>query len=98
MSHTKALGVLWIIYGMLGILMGLLILGVLFGISFLPDDHESPIILRTVALAGGGLIALLSLCLKSSQVSPQYHFVPNRYGSEYLHIRDSSQHRNHRIV
>lgn len=60
-GHTKALGVLWIIYGVLGILMGLLILGVLFGISFLPNDHESPIILRTVAIAGGGLIALLSL-------------------------------------
>ena len=60
-GHTKVLGILWIIYGVLGILMGLLILGVLFGISFLPNDHESPIILRTVAIAGGGLIALLSL-------------------------------------
>ncbi|UCE40066.1 MAG: hypothetical protein JSV17_11390 [Candidatus Aminicenantes bacterium] len=60
-GHTKVLGVLWIIYGVLGILMGLLILGLLFGISYLPKDHESPLILRTVAVAGGGLIALLSL-------------------------------------
>ncbi len=60
-GHAKALGVLWIIYGVLGILLGLLILGLLFGISFLPEDHESPIILRTVAIVGGGLITLLSL-------------------------------------
>ena len=60
-GHTKALGVLWIIYGVLGILLGLIVLGLLLGISFLLDDHESPIILRTVAIAGGGLIALLSL-------------------------------------
>jgi hypothetical protein len=60
-GHTKVLGVLWIIYGVLGILMGLLVLGLLFGISYLPEDHESPFILRTVAVAGGGLIALLSV-------------------------------------
>jgi hypothetical protein len=60
-GHTKTLGVLWIIYGILGILLGLSIFGLLFGISFLPDDHESPFILRSVAIAGGGLIALLSL-------------------------------------
>lgn len=60
-GHTKTLGILWIIYGGLGILLGFSVLGLLFGISFLPDDHESPIILRTVAVAGGGLIAILSL-------------------------------------
>lgn len=60
-GHTKVLGVLWIIYGVLGVLMGLMVIGLLFGISFLPNDHESPIILRTVAIAGGGMIALLSL-------------------------------------
>ena len=60
-GHTKVLGVLWIIYGVLGILIGLMIIGLLFGISYLPEDHESPLILRTVAVAGGGLIALLSI-------------------------------------
>lgn len=60
-GHTKALGIFWVIYGVLGIFMGLLIIGLLYGISFLPEDHDSPIILRTVAVAGGGLIALLSL-------------------------------------
>lgn len=60
-GQTKVIGVLWIIYGSLGILLGLMIVGLLFGISFLPEDQESPILLRTVAIAGGGLIALLSL-------------------------------------
>ena len=60
-GHTKVLGVLWIVYGVLGILIGLLIIGLLFGISYLPEDHESPLILRTVAVVGGGMIALLSL-------------------------------------
>ena len=60
-GHTKALGVLWIIYGILGILLGLMVIGLLFGISYLPDDHDSPIILRTVAIAGGGLLVFLSL-------------------------------------
>lgn len=41
-GHTKTLGILWIIYGGLGILLGFSVLGLLFGISFLPDDHESP--------------------------------------------------------
>ena len=45
----------------LGILIGLLIIGLLFGISYLPEDHDSPLILRTVAVVGGGMIALLSL-------------------------------------
>jgi hypothetical protein len=60
-GHTKTLGVLWIIYGVLGILLGLLVLGLLFGISYLPDDHDSPIILRAVAIAGGGMLIFLSL-------------------------------------
>jgi hypothetical protein len=60
-GHTKTLGILWIIYGVLGILLGLMVVGLLFGISYLPDDHDSPVILRTVAIGGGGLLIFLSL-------------------------------------
>lgn len=60
-QHIKTLGILWIIYGALGILAAIFIFMLLFGISYIPDDIESPIILRTVAMSVSLFIAVLSL-------------------------------------
>ncbi len=60
-QHIKTLGILWIIYGALGILAAVFIFMLLFGISYIPEDIESPIILRTVALSVSLFIAVLSL-------------------------------------
>lgn len=61
-SQVRTVGMLWIVYGILGLLFGMLLFGLLFGLSFLPDmDAEVPIILRTVGIGIGSLIALLSI-------------------------------------
>lgn len=60
-GNVKTLGILWIIYGALGALMGIFVFAFFFGLSFLPNDYEGPIILRSLAIGGGGLITILSL-------------------------------------
>jgi len=61
-GQVKTVAVLWIVYGILGLLLGMLLFGLLFGLSFLPDmDIEGPIILRAVGIGVGSLIALLSI-------------------------------------
>lgn len=61
-GHVKAIAVLWIIWGALGIIFALFLFLFLFGISFIPDmGYEAPIILRTVGTGVGLLIAILSL-------------------------------------
>jgi hypothetical protein len=61
-GHVKAIAVLWIIWGVLGIFFALFLFLLLIGISFIPDmGYEAPIILRTVGTGVGLLIAVLSL-------------------------------------
>lgn len=61
-NHVKVIAVLWIIFGILGILLALLTFFLLFGLSFIPDmDHEGQIILKYVAMGGSIFIALLSI-------------------------------------
>ena len=61
-GQVKTVGILWIIYGSLGILFTLLLFGTLFGISFIPDiGSEAPVILRTVAVGLGIFFAILTL-------------------------------------
>ncbi len=60
-QHIKTLGLLWIVYGALGILAAIIIFMLLFGLSYIPEDIEGPIILRAVALGTSILIAVLSL-------------------------------------
>lgn len=59
--HVDVIGALWIAMGAIGIMFGLVIFGVLFGVSFIPNmGHEAPFILRTVGLGVGLLIVILS--------------------------------------
>jgi len=61
-KHINIIAVLWIIMGALSFLGGLIVLGVLFGISFIPDmGHEAPFILRAVGLGVGLFVAVLSI-------------------------------------
>lgn len=61
-GHVKTVGILWIIYGGLGILFTLLVFGILFGVSFIPDiGPDAPVILRTVAVGAGIFFAILTL-------------------------------------
>ncbi len=60
-NHVKVIGALWIAMGALGVMFGLVIFSILFGISFIPDmGYEAPIILRTVGFGVGMFIVILS--------------------------------------
>ena len=60
-KHINVLGILWIISGTLGILFALLIFGVLFGVSFIPDmDHDATIILRSIGFGLSIFFIILS--------------------------------------
>jgi hypothetical protein len=60
-QHIKTLGILWIVYGALGILAAVFIFVLLFDLSYIPEDIEGPIILRTIALGTSIFIVILSL-------------------------------------
>ena len=60
-KHIDVIGALWIVWGAIGVIFGLFILGILFGISFIPDmGYEAPVILRTVGLGVGMFFVVLS--------------------------------------
>ena len=61
-KHIDVIAALWIVWGALGVIFGLFILGILFGISFIPDmGREAPFILRTVGLGVGLFFVILSI-------------------------------------
>ncbi len=60
-SQVKTVGIFWIVYGGLGLLIGLCVFAFFLGMSFLPEDQVGSAILRILALAGGGLIFILSV-------------------------------------
>lgn len=64
-KHVQLIGILWIVFGVLGFALGLFILLVLLGISFIPGLVDSstiaPGILRIVAYAVSSFLALLGL-------------------------------------
>ncbi len=61
-GHVKAVAVLWIIYGAMGLLFTFFLFALLFGVSFIPDmGTEAPIILRSVAIAMGVFFGILTL-------------------------------------
>jgi hypothetical protein len=60
-KHIDVIGALWIVWGAIGIILGLFILGILLGISFIPSlEPEAPVILRTVGLGVGLFLVILS--------------------------------------
>jgi hypothetical protein len=61
-THVKALGVLWIIYGVIGLLFILFLFATLFGVSYIPDmGNEATVILRTVAIGFCIFLSVLTL-------------------------------------
>jgi len=61
-SHVKALGVLWIIYGAIGMLFIFFLFATLFGVSYIPDlGDETTVILRTVAIGFCIFLSILTL-------------------------------------
>ncbi len=61
-GHVKAVAVLWIIYGALGLLFTFFLFATLFGISFIPDmGYDAPVILRSIAVGLGVFFAILTL-------------------------------------
>lgn len=60
-KHVNVIGALWIASGALGVLGGVIVFGVLFGISFFPDiGGEAPFILRGVGFGVGMFLVILS--------------------------------------
>ena len=60
-DHIKVIGILWIISGIFGLFFAILVFGVLFGVSFIPDDYHASEILRIVAICGGIFISIFSV-------------------------------------
>ncbi len=60
--HINLIGILWIVFGGLSLMVGFLGFLLLFGISFIPDmDPEVPFILRTIGTIAVILFALLGI-------------------------------------
>ena len=61
-KHVQLIAILWIIYGILGILFACGVFILLFGISFIPDMGDiAPGVLRLVATAAGFFFLVFSL-------------------------------------
>jgi len=60
--HVQLIGILWIVYGIMGLLLAFFMFLVLFGISFIPNMGTiAPGILRLVAWAAGLFFLVLAL-------------------------------------
>ncbi len=64
-KNVQVVGILWIVFGAIGLMFGLFVLLVLLGISFIPGlfDAETiaPGVLRIIAYAVSSFLALLGL-------------------------------------
>jgi hypothetical protein len=61
-KHVNLIGILWIVSGALGVLVALLIWGLLFGLSFLPElEPDAPVIMRWIGFGFGIFIGLLAV-------------------------------------
>lgn len=61
-KHAQLIGILWIVYGALGLLGGLIALVVLMSVSFIPEMGDiAPHILRIVGLAVASFLLLLGI-------------------------------------
>ena len=60
--HVQLIGILWIVYGVIGLLFAFFVFLVLFGVSFIPDTGDvAPGILRLVAWASSLFFLALAL-------------------------------------
>ena len=61
-KQINIIGILWIVYGALGIFAGFLIFFLLFGLSFIPDvGYPGTVILRGFGVGMGIFFTILSL-------------------------------------
>ena len=60
--HINTIGILWIVFGALGIFAGFTVFFILFGVSFIPDiGYEAPLILRGLGTGIAMFLVVLSL-------------------------------------
>ncbi len=60
--HVQLIGILWIVYGIMGLLFAFFVFLVLFGVSFIPDMGDiAPGILRLVAWVSSLFFLALAL-------------------------------------
>lgn len=60
--HVQLIGILWIVYGIMGLLFAFFVFLVLFGVSFIPDMGDiAPGILRLVAWVSSLFFFVLAL-------------------------------------
>jgi len=60
--HINVIGILWIVYGALGIFAGFVLFWVLMGLSFIPEmGGDVTMILRGVGIGIGAFLIVLSL-------------------------------------
>jgi hypothetical protein len=61
-KNINVIGILWIVYGALGIFFGFFLFVILIGVSFIPDiGYDAPVILRAVGIGIGLFMILLSI-------------------------------------
>ena len=61
-KNINTIGILWIVYGALGIFAGFIVFFILFGVSFIPDmGYEAPLILRGLGTGIAMFLVLLYL-------------------------------------
>ncbi|MGB7294853.1 MAG: hypothetical protein WBC70_04625 [Candidatus Aminicenantales bacterium] len=60
--HVQLIGILWIVYGIIGLLFAFFVFLVLFGVSFIPDTGDvAPGILRLIAWVSSLFFLVLAL-------------------------------------
>jgi len=61
-NHIKIIGILWVISGALGLTFAIMVFGILFGVSYIPDvGYEAEVILRSIGAGVGLFMAILSV-------------------------------------
>lgn len=61
-KHAQLIGVLWIVYGALSLLGGLIVLVVLMTVSFVPDMGDiAPSVLRIIGISVGSFLFILGV-------------------------------------
>jgi len=61
-NQVRLIGLLWIVYGAIGLFFGFAVAAILFGVSFIPHDWEIGAgILRLIAWGIGSFFLVLSL-------------------------------------
>lgn len=60
-QHIKTLGILWIVWGVIGILLGLLVFGLVAGAGAISGDETAMFVTGTVGIAIAAFFLILSV-------------------------------------